>query len=71
MQYNQQLLISNKDSKGVQVKFLTRSQAGKSLLVDTCKILAAKVQSNKLKATEINQNLIDRNILGNIYKASK
>lgn len=43
---------------------MTTSQAGKSLLVETCKQLAEKVKTRKLIAKDINQGLVDKTILG-------
>jgi undecaprenyl pyrophosphate synthase len=57
---------SFKSSPKLKINFLSYSQGGKSMLVNTCKYIATKVKEDKLKLEDINQELVDNRICGKL-----
>jgi undecaprenyl pyrophosphate synthase len=48
----------------LKINFLSVEQGGKSILVNACKNIAAKVKTELLRSSDIEQQLVDNHVLG-------
>ena len=56
---------NNKRKINVKINVLSYASCGRSVLINACKHIANNVKLNKLDVSEINQEFIDNQILGN------